>query len=550
MRTFILTSTCCLLMFGLLAQPDLTPAQWQQDLRFLQEQVHENHDFLFKKVTPDAFDKAVDALYDAIPTIQEHEIVVGLAKIVALFQYGHTTLPLLSQEPAGLHVAPFNLHQFKDGLYIQGVHKDYAEALGAKVLKVEGTSVEKAKEQIYPVVPAENSQFFLAYYLNYLGVPEILHAQGLTKELKNTVTLELEKDGQVFSTTFATSSSQDMPRSYGYVKQEGDWLDARQQDKTPFYLKKLDQIYFYEYLPEQKAVYVRHSQIQDDPTQATPDFYAEVFDFIEKNEVDRLILDVRLNGGGNNYKNKPIIKEIIRSEKIDQVGHLFVIIGRRTFSACQNLVNELDNYTNAIFVGEPTGENINFYGDNRPITLPNSQLQAYLSFAWWQDKPQWSNRDWLAPHVAADIRFAEYQANQDPVLEATLHFNADNFIMDPMLYFQELYTSGQAEKIGSEAVRLINDPLYQYYDFEEEFNTMGYRLLNSNQLESALAVFGLNAQLFPNSANCFDSLAEAYWRNGDLEKAKALYQQAIQMDPDGSTGAHAQAMLEEIEKEE
>ena len=48
---------------------------------------------------------------------------------------------------------------------------------------------------------------------------------------------------------------------------------------------------------------------------------------------------------------------------------MFVIIGRRTFSACQNLVNELDNYTNAIFIGEPTAENINFYGDTRPGSL-------------------------------------------------------------------------------------------------------------------------------------------------------------------------------------
>ena len=73
-------------------------------------------------------------------------------------------------------------------------------------------------------------------------------------------------------------------------------------------------------------------------------------------------------------------------------GKLFVLIGRRTFSAAQNLTNELDNYLPVIFVGEPTGENINFMGDNRPVTLPRSGLTFYLSWAWWQDKPQWLKR--------------------------------------------------------------------------------------------------------------------------------------------------------------
>jgi tetratricopeptide (TPR) repeat protein len=546
MRVFTSIGILCLLSIQLFSQVNIKSEQWQEDLRFLQHQVQNDYSFLFKKVSQETFNAEVEKLHKAIPTMQEHEIHVGFSRIVSLFQYGHTSFPLYNREKNGFHATPFNLYHFKDGLYIQGTHKDYEEALGAKVLKVEGTPVEKAMKAIYPVVPAENKQFFLAYYLNYLGVPEILHAQGLTKELKKSVTLELEKDGRVFSTTFTASNDQKAPTNYGYVKPEEEWLDARDQSSTPLYLKNLDRIYFYEYLPEQKAVYVRHSQIQDESEQAIPEFYAEVFDFIENNEVDRLILDVRLNGGGNNYKNKPIIKGVIQSKKIDQVGHFFVIIGRKTFSACQNLVNELDNYTNAIFVGEPTGENINFYGDNRTVTLPNSQMPVYLSFAWWQDKPQWENRDWTAPHLAVDMSFSEYQSNQDPVLDVALNFDSENIILDPMGYLQELYMAGEKEKLGAEAGRLIKDPMYQFYDFEEEFNNTGYRLLNAGQTQTAIEVFGFNTQLFPDSPNCWDSLAEAHWKNGDLEKAKALYNKAIQMDPEGPTGENARMMLKKI----
>ena len=237
------------------------------------------------------------------------------------------------------------------------------------------------------------------------------------------------------------------PRQYGMVVPGEDWLEARDLSATPLYLKNLDKIYYYEYLKDQKTVYVRHSQIMDDSIQSIPEFYKEVFDFIDTNEVEKLILDVRLNGGGNNYKNKPIVTGVIANKKINQPGKFMVIIGRRTFSACQNLVNELHTYTNAIFIGEPTAENINFYGDNSPVTLPNTKMNAYLSFAWWQDKPQWENRPALDPQIATGMTFEQYRTNQDPALEAAMASMGSDFITNPMNYFTQLFTSGKADRI-------------------------------------------------------------------------------------------------------
>lgn len=547
MKNLTLLLITCLSISTAYTQSALTAEDWREDLRFLQQTVHKDYPFLFKKTTAGEFDAAVDKLYAEIPKLQEHEIMAGFSRIVSSFQYGHTTVSFHSS-PVKYRRLPVNLYWFSDGVYIEGIQKDYEAALGAKVLKVEGMPVEEALKAIRPVVPAENDQFFKAYGLRFLCIPEVLHAQGVAKELKNTVTLTLEKDGKVFDQTITAVAAKghDAPNEYGFTKPDGDWLATRGQSATPFYLKNLDRIYYYEYLPEHKTVYVRHSQIQDDPAEAIPEFYERVFKFIEENEVERLVLDVRLNGGGNNYKNKPIVTGIIRTEKINQVGKLFVIIGRRTFSACQNLVNELDNYTNAVFVGEPTAENINFYGDNNPVELPNSKATAYLSFAWWQDKPQWENADWLAPHLAVDMSFDDYRSNRDPVLEAALNFSSDNFILDPMGYFTELFMAGQMEKIQSEAQRMVKDPAYRFFDFEEEFNNAGYRLMGNGQVESAIYVFQLNAQLFPESANAWDSLAEANWKAGNTDKAIELYNKAIEMDPDGYVGENARAMLKKV----
>ncbi|KAA3635485.1 MAG: hypothetical protein DWQ02_09840 [Bacteroidetes bacterium] len=550
-----LTLLLLLLVFSFtsFAQVNQSAEKWQEDLQFLQHTVHKDYDFLFKKVSQRDFDAAVKNLYSEIPTMEEHEIIVGFSRIISMFGYGHTSLWLYPRGEHGkfnFHQVPFNMMAFSDGIYLQGVHKDYYNGLGAQVLEVEGMPVKEALKRVKPVFPAENDQFFKAYGLNYLGIPEILHAQKITKELKPEVTLTLKKDGLTFRQTYKAAKIDKFPGHYGYVFKDDNWLSAREEGDLPLYLTDLEKIYFFEYLPEHKTVYVRQSQIQDDPSEAIPEFYGRVFKFIEENDVEKLVIDVRLNGGGNNYKNKPVVKGVIRSDKINHPGKFFVITGRRTFSACQNLVNELSNYTEVTFVGEPTGENINFYGDVNNVDLPNSGITVRLSFAWWQDKPQWEGGPWTAPHLAVEMSFDEYKNNQDPVLQTALDFSADNFILDPMQYFTDLYMAGDTEKMQSEALRMINDPVYKFFDFEGEFNTAGYRLLNSGQIEPAVQVFGFVTQLFPDSANAWDSLAEGMWKAGNIEQAKALYQKAISMDPDGKVGENARNMLKKIEGKE
>ena len=530
------------------AQSTMTTKQWQDDLKFLQETVHNDYSFLFKKTTKEAFDADVETLYNNIPNLQEHEIAVGMARLVSLFKYGHTSLRFW-ESSLGFHQLPLNFYQFNDGIYIQGVHKDYQQALGAKVIEVAGVTIEDALKAIYPVVPSENDQFFKAYAGMYLSSPEVLHAQGVIKELSTTIELTLEKDEKTFQQIFTALPILSVPTSYSLVKQDGDWLDAREQNDTPNYLKHLNKIYYYEYLPDDKTVYVRHSQIQDDPSENIPAFYDRLFEFIDNNDVERLVLDVRLNGGGNNYKNKPIITGIIKSKKINKAGSFFVIIGRRTFSACQNLVNELDNYTNAIFIGEPTSENINFYGDNNRIELPNSKIPAFLSFAWWQDKPQWEGADWTAPHIAVDMSFEEFKTNKDPVLEAALSFSDDNYILDPMEYMTNLFLAGKIEQLKTDIGRMIKDPKYHYFKFENKINNAGYQLLGSGQVQEAVFVFQMITEFFPDSANAWDSLAEGYLKAGDKEKATEFYNKAITMDPDGATGKNASKMLKLMAKD-
>ncbi len=501
------------------------------------------------KTTKETFDTEVEALYKAIPNLQEHEIIVGMSRIVSLFKYGHTNISF-HQKPFEFSQLPFNLYEFKDEIYIQGVQKNYPEALGAKVVAVEGTPIAEVLKAIEPTVEVENSQYFKAYGINNIAYPEILHAQKLTKTLQNKVVLTLEKNGKIFSQSFtALPKGEKVPIVRGFVHQNETWLDARDQSTTPLYLKDLDKVYYAQYLPKEKAMYVRHSRIKDEPGESTKDFYARVLNDIETSDVERLIIDLRLNGGGNNYLNKDVIKSIMRSKKINTLGKLFVIIGKRTYSACQNLVNEIDNYTNVIFVGEPTAENVNFWGDNRPVTLPNSAINISLSYLWWQDKPALQNAEWIAPSVPVTMSFDAYVNNQDPVLEAALSFNEPDFKPNPMNHVVNLFLSGQMQKLMIDLPQMMQDPLYAFCDFETGLLTLGNILLQSGraeQIQGAIQVFSMVSGLFPNSANAYKYLGESYLAIGDIQNAKEALQKAISLDTDGTISSLAKGLLTKI----
>jgi CubicO group peptidase (beta-lactamase class C family) len=91
---------------------------------------------------------------------------------------------------------------------------------------------------------------------------------------------------------------------------------------------------------------------------------------------------------------------------------------------------------------------------------------------------------------------------------------------------------------------------------EVRLNALGYALLSRNEFKGAIAILHMNTQLYPDSANTYDSLAEAHMKAGDRKQAIALYRKALETLPrdkspdavkDG-VRASATAKLKELEE--
>jgi tetratricopeptide (TPR) repeat protein len=78
---------------------------------------------------------------------------------------------------------------------------------------------------------------------------------------------------------------------------------------------------------------------------------------------------------------------------------------------------------------------------------------------------------------------------------------------------------------------------------ENQINALGYRLLAKKRNKEAIEMFKMNVEDYPNSANVYDSLGEAYTVNGDKAAAIENYKKSLELDPGNG---NAREMLKKL----
>lgn len=67
---------------------------------------------------------------------------------------------------------------------------------------------------------------------------------------------------------------------------------------------------------------------------------------------------------------------------------------------------------------------------------------------------------------------------------------------------------------------------------EAQMNMMGYRYLQRGMVQEAISILKMNAEAYPRSANCWDSLTEAYIAGDDNENALECVDMVLQVLPE------------------
>ncbi len=403
--------------------PKLTPAEfedWRADLKFLADELPRRHKNLFFSMTRGDFENAVKQLDAKIPTLTRQQVALELQRIVAMVRDGHTWLLPEFNPNMGFHSLPLKLYVFRDGVFVQKASPEYANLVGGKVVKIGTMPIERAIATLSPYLPKENEMGERNFAPLLLVSPEVLHALAITPD-PASAEFQIEKDGKTSSVVVKLDPNFQAMRGV-HAKVPDNWIDARGGSKnpTPLWLKDPDNKFWFEYLKDSKTMYVQLNEMLNKDDKTIAQFFEEVRVAAESNGAERLVLDIRQNGGGNNGLAPAVVRGLVQLRNIDQRGKLFVIIGRQTFSAAQNLTNVIELFTNAIFVGEPTASHVNMYGDAARFTLPKSKIIGQASTLWWQNMSERDTRKWTAPEIAAELTFDDYANNVDTAMKAIL----------------------------------------------------------------------------------------------------------------------------------
>ena len=396
---------------GAPVQTPLTRAdRWREDLAFLAREFPARQ-LDFAKLYPGRrFADGIAALERAVPAATDAGIVLGLMRLVAGANVAHTTV-LFPRGPLAFHRLPLGLFWFSDGLAVTAASEPYRAAIGLRVVRIGAMTPDALEAAIAPYIAHENEAWLRQQGPSFMVAHELLKTLG-----------QVGPDGRVaFTLARADGTTVEMRVEPGPWQNGPPLLSLTAALNVPATLSRRypGAYYWYEYLPEPRALYVQYNRCANDPAQPFAEFARGMFADADARAVDRVIVDLRFNGGGDSRVIAPLVDGLRARPAWRARGRLYALIGRGTFSSGLMAAIDFREKLGALLVGEPLGEKPNSYGEVRPLTLPHSQVVVQYSTKFFRlvktgDPPTY------APDVVALRSLADAIAGQDPALTAAL----------------------------------------------------------------------------------------------------------------------------------
>jgi hypothetical protein len=328
---------------------------------------------------------------------------------------GHSGIfPGDPQHRRDVHFYPLRLFTFGDATYVVG-ERGKDGLVGARVTAIRGVPYAAVAKRVQPLVPRDNASHLKGLLTHYVLTAEVLDGLGISDGV-GPLEFTFAQGGRSRTVTLAPISvpayvSTFADPHYGHYP---SILPRR--PPTPMYLKKSANTIWTTTLDQGRAMFVGYNAVQpiDDG------FSTRLAALARRPKVQRVIVDLRLNGGGDN-QTYGVLLATLQDPSINRKGRLFVLISRATFSAAANFAADVDRSTKATFVGEPTGGGVEIYGDTVSILLPKSGVNVRIATRYWNfGKGPKDRRLAISPDIAVNVTVADFLAGRDPVLARAL----------------------------------------------------------------------------------------------------------------------------------
>ncbi len=373
-----------------------------RDVLSLATEMERTHPALYATTPRPRFRAEAASLARRAPSLTRPQLVAGLMRLVGLAgaRNGHTAIYPFDEHPRPLHVYPLRLYAFPSGLHVIAA-PGHEDLLGARVVAIEDAPIERVVEAVRPLVARDNEASFLEFMPEYVLTEEVLAGLGLT-------------DGGAATLSFADGRTVSLePVAAPSFFSVGSVLAPLQRPggTQPVWLRGPDRDQWLTTLDRGRAVYLGYRMTTGD-TWATS---RRLLQLAGRRGVRRVIVDVRLNHGGDNTTYGALLDAIQRLAKKRVV---VLLIGRATFSAAGNFAADVDALPRVSLVGEATGGSPSQWGDSAVLQIRSAGLIARVATSY----QRYGNPKALTtrPDIAVPLPADDFLAGRDPVLARAL----------------------------------------------------------------------------------------------------------------------------------
>jgi hypothetical protein len=519
-----------------------TVAEWRADIDQIVADIRSIHPAPFTKVGELTFRRRVAALEEALPALTEEQRVVEAMRIVASIGDGHTQLEPQRADFGSWY--PVRFYEFTDGLFITTAYKSDADLAGAQVLEIAGHPADEVASAARALMGADNAMgakenlFALhnASLMKGLGYAAADGRLSIRVKLRNgsigertltpypTDDPRFDKNDSTFEWRFRrefvgsgigtaadwTSAFRDTPAN-AYANDDPS-RPAHLGKRALLFTRRLDDTFYIQAITVSRSV---------------ADEFIAALRTVDEVKPKRLIVDFRYNFGGDGSVVDAVIHEIIRREAAPPWKELYLLVGRKTFSAGLGWAGELLRHTDATVIGEPAGAALNSYGDPVDRPFPKTGLRLGVSSLRHDMANSDDVREFIPIDIPAPFSFSDYASGRDPAV-------------DPIVRGEEMRSISRIARTdgGAAARKTYFDRLKRFSSFawwapprEIDLRNACHELVDEKRNSDALELCRLNTEIHPFIWNTWLNLADAQRAAGQMHERLESLQHVLAIDP-------------------
>lgn len=374
----------------------------QEDLKYFCETLEKRHKNFYAKISKEEFGKEVEKIEKQTDNMTEVEFYFSLKHLLSLIGDAHTNVSYRKEPP--LTILNFSIKEYEDGWYLMKLPETEKEHLGELLVSINGASIGTVYEKSKTIISYENKAWAKQMFLQIVTCKEALEYLGILKKDAPLILETKNKAGKISRLTLETENTS------AIVKE----LKPEENPVTAF---RKYELYWAEPLNE-KIYFIQYNSCAEAEDFPMKDFAKKVKNDLKEGNYEKVILDIRYNGGGNSTIVKPLQK-VLKKWKESTGQELYTLIGNSTFSSGVFCAVQMKEDLGAALVGQPTGGNVVSYGDIEGFELKNHPFQVTYSTKYFELLKGYS-RDSFYPDFGVIPTLEDYLKGVDTEVEYIL----------------------------------------------------------------------------------------------------------------------------------